>query len=140
VGAGQSSLEDDLEKAAAAQGRTITPESLPERGLFYRADHFPLARLGVPVLLLMAISGETDLVNGGAKAGAKWLADYMACYHQTCDRWDANWDLRGAAQDVELFHTIGRDLANSRRWPDWRSGSEFATIRNESKSARSKLE
>jgi Zn-dependent M28 family amino/carboxypeptidase len=140
VGAGQSSLEDDLEKAAAAQGRTITPESLPERGLFYRADHFPLARLGVPVLLLMAISGETDLVNGGTKAGAKWLADYMGCYHQTCDRWDANWDLRGAAQDVELFHTIGRDLANSRRWPDWRSGSEFATIRNESKSARSKLE
>ena len=136
VGGGQSNLEDDLAKAAAAQGRTITPESLPERGLFYRADHFPLARRGVPVLLLMAMSGGADLVDGGTKAGAKWLADYMTCYHQTCDRWDASWDLRGAAQDVELFHTIGRDLANSRRWPEWRSASEFAAIRNESKSDR----
>jgi len=136
VGDGQSTLEDDLTKAAAAQGRTITPESLPERGLFYRADHFPMARRGIPVLLLMAISGETDLIDGGTQAGAKWLADYMRCYHQTCDRWDAGWDLRGAAQDVELFHTIGRDLANSRRWPEWRSASEFAAIRDESKSRR----
>jgi len=60
----------------------------------------------------------------------------MKCYHQTCDRWDASWDLRGAAQDVELFHTIGSDLANSRRWPQWRSASEFAAIRNESKAER----
>ena len=109
---------------------------MPERGLFYRADHFPMARRGVPVLLLMAISGETDLVDGGQQAGAKWLTDYMRCYHQTCDRWDASWDLRGAAQDVELFHTMGRDLANSGRWPEWRSASEFAAIRDQSKSQR----
>lgn len=65
VGVGQTSLEDDLAKAAQAQGRVVTPEALPERGLFYRADHFSLAQKGVPVLLLMAISGSTDLVAGG---------------------------------------------------------------------------
>jgi Zn-dependent M28 family amino/carboxypeptidase len=129
VGAGQSNLEDDLARAAAAQGRTITPETLPERGLFYRADHFPLARQGVPVLLLMALSGAADMREGGRAAGEKWLADYMKCYHQTCDAWDANWDLRGAAQDVELFRTIAGELANSRRWPQWRSESEFHAIR-----------
>jgi Zn-dependent M28 family amino/carboxypeptidase len=129
-------LEDDLARAAAAQGRTITPETLPERGLFYRADHFSLARQGVPVLLLMALSGAADMKEGGRAAGEKWLADYMKCYHQTCDAWDANWDLRGAAQDIELFHTIASDLANARRWPEWRAESEFRSIREQSKSAR----
>lgn len=132
VGAGQSSLEDDLAKAAGAQKRTITPEALPERGLFYRADHFPMARRGVPVLLLMAISGGADLVTGGRKAGDEWLAAYMNCYHQTCDTWESTWDLRGAAQDVTLFQTIGHELANSRHWPQWRKESEFAAIRAQS--------
>ncbi|MFC4312762.1 M28 family peptidase [Steroidobacter flavus] len=136
VGAGQSELEDDLARAAAKQDRTITPETLPERGLFYRADHFSLARQGVPVLLLMALSGAPDLREGGRAAGEKWLTDYMRCYHQTCDAWDASWDLRGAAQDVELFHTIAADLANSRRWPQWRSDSEFHAIRERSRSQR----
>jgi Zn-dependent M28 family amino/carboxypeptidase len=111
VGAGQSDLEDDLARAARKQDRTITPETLPERGLFYRADHFSLARQGVPVLLLMALSGAPDLREGGRPAGEKWLTDYMRCYHQTCDAWDASWDLRGAAQDVELFHAMASDLA-----------------------------
>ncbi len=136
VGAGQSELEDDLARAAAKQDRTITPETLPERGLFYRADHFSLARQGVPVLLLMALSGAPDLREGGRAAGEKWLTDYMRCYHQTCDTWEASWDLRGAAQDVELFHTIAGDLANSRRWPQWRSDSEFHAIRERSESQR----
>lgn len=136
VGAGQSDLEDDLARAAAAQNRTITPETLPERGLFYRADHFSLARQGVPVLLLMALSGAHDMRDGGRAAGEKWLADYMKCYHQACDAWDASWDLSGATQDVELFHTIGRELANSRRWPEWRAESEFRAIREQSKKDR----
>jgi Zn-dependent M28 family amino/carboxypeptidase len=136
VGAGQSDLEDDLARAAAKQDRTITPETLPERGLFYRADHFSLARQGVPVLLLMALSGAPDLRVGGRAAGEKWLTDYMRCYHQTCDSWDASWDLRGAAQDVELFHTMAGDLANSRRWPQWRTDSEFHSIREQSRPQR----
>lgn len=136
VGAGQSDLEEDLARAAAAQGRTITPETLPERGLFYRADHFSLAREGVPVLLLMALSGAADMKEGGRAAGEKWLAEYMQCYHQTCDVWDASWDLRGAAQDVALFHAIASELANSRRWPQWRRQSEFHAIREKSKSQR----
>lgn len=136
VGAGQSELEDDLARAAAAQGRVVTPESLPERGLFYRADHFPLARRGVPVLLLMGISGPADLREGGREAGNRWLEGYMRCYHQACDAWDASWDFRGAAQDVELFHTMGKNLANSTRWPQWRPDSEFHAVRVKSDAQR----
>jgi Zn-dependent M28 family amino/carboxypeptidase len=129
VGAGQNDLEDLLAGAAKAQGRAVTPEELPERGLFYRADHFPLARRGVPTLLLMAISGAPDLVAGGRVAGQRWLDGYMRCYHQTCDAWSAEWDLRGAAQDVALFHDIGMQLATTRIWPAWRDGSEFKAVR-----------
>lgn len=136
VGEGQGDLEDDLARAAAAQGRVVTPEALPERGLFYRADHFPLAKKGVPVLLLMAMSGGADLFDGGRAAGDRWLAGYMKCYHQTCDRWSPQWDLRGAVQDVELFHAIGARLANSRHWPQWRAGSEFRAVRDQSRAAR----
>ncbi len=136
VGQGQDDLEDDLARAAAAQGRRVTPETLPERGLFYRADHFSLARRGVPTLLLMAISGAPDLVDGGRAGGEAWLKSYMACYHQTCDLWDPNWKLDGAAQDVALFQTIGSDLANSRRWPQWRPSSEFKAIRDASVAER----
>lgn len=136
VGAGQSELEDDLARAAARQDRIVTPESLPERGLFYRADHFSLARNGVPVLLLMAISGPADMREGGREAGNRWLEGFMRCYHQACDTWDASLDFRGAAQDIELFHTIGTELANSTRWPRWRKESEFNAVREASRSQR----
>jgi Zn-dependent M28 family amino/carboxypeptidase len=137
VGEGQSDLERDLERAAAEQGRVVTPESLPENGLFFRADHFSLARRGVPVLLIMAIAGGSDLVDGGRAAGDRWIADYVShCYHQTCDSWDPSWDLRGAAQDVALFQTVVQDLGNSTRWPQWQPSSEFKAIRDESADSR----
>jgi Zn-dependent M28 family amino/carboxypeptidase len=136
VGAGQTTLEYRLAAAVAAQGRVVTPEALPERGLMYRADHFPLARRGVPTLLLMQISGAPDLVAGGRVAGQAWLDGYMRCYHQTCDAWDPNWDLTGAVEDVHAFWTVGRDLANGRDWPEWREGSEFRAAREASRAER----
>ena len=137
VGEGQSELEQDLAHAAALQGRTVTPENLPENGLFFRADHFSLARRGVPVLLIMGIAGGADLVEGGRAAGDKWIADYTGnCYHQTCDAWSPEWDLRGAVQDIELFQSIITDLANSSRWPELLPSSEFKSIRDESRHLR----
>jgi Zn-dependent M28 family amino/carboxypeptidase len=137
IGQGQSDLEDRLARLAAAQGRRVTPDAQPQRGLFYRADHFPLAKRGVPVLLLMALGGGADLVNGGREAGDRWVSDFTArCYHQTCDEWSPDWDLRGAAQDVALAWRIGMELANSRAWPQWRATSEFRAIREQSTARR----
>ena len=126
VGDGQSSLDADLAAAARAQGRTVTPETFSERGLFFRADHFSLAKRGVPSLLIMALGGANDLVTGGRAGGQAWLDGYMACYHKACDAWDAKWDLRGAAADVDLFASVGAALANSRTWPTWTPGNPFA--------------
>ena len=115
----------------------MTPDSHPERGLFYRADHFSFAKRGVPVLLLMALGGGPDLVTGGREAGDRWVSAFTAnCYHQGCDEWRADWELRGAAQDVALAYRIGRDLAFSSRWPQWRESSEFRGVREASANRR----
>ncbi|HEV2595449.1 MAG TPA: M28 family peptidase [Sphingomicrobium sp.] len=138
VGRGQSEMEDYLAAAAKEQGRYVTDENHPERGLFYRADHFSFAKRGVPVLLDMALAGAYDMVNGGRPAGEKWLSSFTAnCYHQTCDAYSPAWDLRGAAQEAELFYRIGAGLANSRTWPKWNPTSEFAKVRAKSAAARS---
>lgn len=137
VGKGQSTLEDDLARVAAAQGRTVSVESLPERGLFYRADHFSLAKRGVPVLLMMGIAGASDLAQGGKPAGQAWVDAYTGkCYHQACDAWDESWNLEGAVQDIELFYQIGDELARSAKWPAWKAGSEFKGIRDQSAASR----
>ncbi len=137
VGKGQDTLEDDLLRAAGKQGRVVTQESLPERGLFYRADHFSLAKRGVPVLLMMGIAGASDLAEGGRAAGQAWVDAYTGqCYHQACDAWGPDWKLDGAAQDVKVMLDIGRDLAGSTRWPEWKAGSEFKAVRDRSKAAR----
>ena len=137
VGKGQGTLEDDLARVAATQGRTVSVESLPERGLFYRADHFSLAKRGVPVLLMMGIAGASDLVDGGKPAGQAWVDAYTGkCYHQACDAWGPDWNLDGAVQDISVFYTIGDELARSAKWPGWKDGSEFKAIRDKSAAAR----
>ena len=137
VGKGQGTLEDDLARVAATQGRTVSVESLPERGLFYRADHFSLAKRGVPVLLMMGIAGASDLVEGGKLAGQAWVDAYTGkCYHQACDAWGPDWNLDGAVQDISVFYTIGDELARSAKWPGWKDGSEFKAIRDKSAAAR----
>jgi Zn-dependent M28 family amino/carboxypeptidase len=137
VGAGQNELEPEVAVIAARYGRTITPDPKPERALFYRADHFSLAKRGVPVMLFMGMGGGADLVNGGRAAGDRWVEDYTArCYHQTCDRWEPTQNYQGAADDVNLAFEAGRALANSTRWPDWNPSSEFKPIRAKSAAAR----
>ena len=138
VGRGQSrDMETLFSDAAKAQGRYVTDENHPERGLFYRADHFSFAKRGVPVLLDMALAGAYDMADGGRAAGERWLNSFTTnCYHQTCDAWAPGWNLKGAAQEAELYYAIGARLANSRAWPQWNPSSEFAKVRAESSPVR----
>ncbi len=137
VGAGQNELETDLAAIAARRGRTITPDPKPERALFYRADHFSLAKRGVPVMLFMGMGGGADLMVGGRAAGDAWVEAYTArCYHQTCDRWEPTQNYQGAADDVTLAFEAGLALANSSRWPDWNESSEFRPVRAKTAAAR----
>lgn len=131
VGGGKSELEDYLARVTEAQGRVIRPEPSPEAGYFYRSDHFSLARRGVP--MLYAESGE-DLREGGSEAGQAASQAYRADhYHAPSDEYDPNWNWGGAIEDLELYYTIGRELADSEAWPNWYEDAEFRAARDASR-------
>ncbi|MEP6907690.1 MAG: M28 family metallopeptidase [Pseudoxanthomonas sp.] len=133
-GKGSVSLEGDLERVAQARGRSYSPDPNLEAGFFYRADHFAFARVGVPAI---TVGAGLDRVEGGVESGRKLREDYFAkCYHQPCDAWNAQWDLRGQVQDVTLLYDLGAELANGSGWPQWQAGSEFKAIRASSDGAR----
>jgi Zn-dependent M28 family amino/carboxypeptidase len=133
-GDGNLTLQDELIAAVEAQGRTFTPDPTPERGSFFRSDHFSFANVGVPAISFH--SGE-DLVVGGQAAGRAAGDDYTAHrYHQPADEWSAAWDLSGQVQDLQLLYSLGRSLATSNTWPEWKTGSEFKSIRDQTAAER----
>ena len=133
-GDGKVDLQDMLAAKAKAHGRYFTPDPTPQAGHFYRSDHFPFAKRGVPAI---SIGSGNDLVKGGKEAGEKAEADYTENrYHQPADEWRADWDLSGQAQDLGLVYEIGADLANSRAWPQWQKGSEFKALRDQTAAQR----
>ncbi len=134
VGKGKSELEADLLAVATQQGRRVEGESSPQAGIFFRSDHFPLAKQGVPMLYA---KGGLDLVKGGEAAGQAAAGVYgKDKYHQPADEWSADWDLSGMVEDLELFRKVGFDLANSRRWPNWMPDAEFRVARDASAAER----
>ncbi len=127
VGYGQNDLQDRLAEAAHAQDRRIAPEAFPERGSFYRSDHFNLARIGVPVLYA---GGGTNLVDGGPERARALSEAYIAHrYHKPDDEIQPDWDLTGAEQDLRLLYAVGRGVADSDAWPQWSETSEFRAAR-----------
>ena len=93
-----------------------------------------MAKRGVPAV---SVNGGIDLFVGGETAGRAAEVNYVKNrYHQPADEWRADWDLRGQAIDDGLIYTLGRDLANSRRWPEWQEGSEFRSVRDATASQR----
>ncbi len=134
VGPGKSELEDYVKRHAAQQGRVLVPEPTPEKGFYYRSDHFSFARQGVPMAYFEA--GE-DLVNGGKAAGAAAAEDYTNNrYHGPKDEYDPNWDWSGVVQELELFYAMGRELAMTEAWPNWYPTAEFRSIRDTSRAGQ----
>jgi Zn-dependent M28 family amino/carboxypeptidase len=130
IGYGSSELEDDLREAAAKQHRVLVQEPTPEKGYYYRSDHFNLAKKGVP--MIYAKSG-IDSVAHGKEWGLAQQADYVSNrYHKPSDEYDPNWDLGGAVQDLELYFAISYKLAQETRFPNWYPGNEFRAIRDRS--------
>jgi Zn-dependent M28 family amino/carboxypeptidase len=133
IGGGKSELDTYLMRALAEEGRSASPDPSPEKGSYYRSDHFSLAKRGVPMFYVD--SGE-DLVNGGRAAGAAHSKDYTANrYHGPDDEYDPNWDWSGVQTDLRLYYRLGRILAESNAWPNWVPGDEFRKTRDESLAA-----
>ena len=127
TGYGHSELDEPVIAAAAAQGRGFVGDAGAAAGIYFRSDHFPLAKKGVPMAYL---SSTGDFLDAPIEPRLAKAADYRANrYHQAADEWEADWDYAGMLQDLEVIYKVGLDLANSRVWPEWKDGSEFGPAR-----------
>ena len=123
-----STLDDLLAEASKRSGRVMTSNSEPEKGNFYRADHFEFSKRGVPSLYTR---GGKDFIGKPAEFGQQKRDDYTAHhYHQVSDEVDPNWDLSGAVQDVDLLFEVGYQVANGDELPEWKPGTEFKAKRD----------
>ncbi len=129
VGYGKSELEEVLKRAAALQNRSLTPEAHPERGYYFRSDHFSLAKIGVPGL--SSGGGTMPLNEKEAEINKVIGARVAKCYHQLCDEYAEDWGWEGTKEDLQLYFTTGYLLANEGQWPNWYQGTEFRALRDE---------
>ena len=128
IGLGNSELDDYVVAAAKDQGRVVNGDPEPEKGMFYRSDHFSFAKQGVPAL--DPIAGVDNVEHGaawGRQQEQKWTAGR---YHKPSDRYEPSWDLTGAVEDLNLLFAVGQRLANETSWPNWRTGTEFRAKRD----------
>ncbi|HXT41605.1 MAG TPA: M28 family peptidase [Candidatus Angelobacter sp.] len=129
VGVGQSTLEDALHLFTRLQGRVALPESEPEKGYYYRSDHFEFAKQGVPGLYFHE---GTDYIGKPADFGRRKRDEYVARdYHKVSDEIKPDWDLSGAVEDLQLLLEVGYAVAQDDAWPEWKPGSEFKSRREE---------
>ena len=127
-------LQDDLIAVAKGHGKSYSPDPRPGAGTFFRSDHFSFAKRGVPAI---SFGAGQDLINGGKARGEALGKDYVTNrYHQPGDEYSASWDLSGAAQDGGMLLELGMKLANSKVWPEWKAGSEFKAVRDQSQALR----
>lgn len=131
MGFGQSELEDYAARHAQQQGRYLQPDQEPEKGYFFRSDHFNFAKIGIPALYA---KGSAEHMEKGKDYITERMDDFRNTrYHQPADEYDADFDSRGIIQDATLFFNLVKELANSDAWPQWKAGSEFKSIREKQK-------
>ncbi len=129
TGYGQSELDEWIEKAAVGFGRYVVPDPNPENGMYFRSDHFPFAKKGIPSLFA---KGFTDAEKLGREKTHGMISDYWKnVYHTPGDEYVPGRDnLEGLVDDARLFFVAGNDLAHSEAWPAWKEGSEFKKAAN----------
>ncbi len=128
IGLGASTLDDIGAAVALAQSREMKAEPHPERGYYYRSDHFEFAKVGVPAYYIK--NGQT-YIGLPADFAEKQANDYIANrYHKVGDEVQPDWTFAGAAQDAAFLYEVGRAVADGARWPEWRPGNEFKATRD----------
>jgi Zn-dependent M28 family amino/carboxypeptidase len=136
IGLGNSDLDQYAQQAASEQGRTIKGDPEPEKGFYYRSDHFNFAKLGVPAL---DPDAGTEYVGKPPDYGMKVRDDYTTNrYHKPQDDVQPDWDLSGAIEDLQLFFRVGYRVANADQYPEWKPGTEFRATRDKQLTAAGK--
>jgi len=130
IGRGKSTLDEIIEAETRQQGRVVKGDPQPEKGSYYRSDHFSFAKAGVPSLDL---SAGTDYIGKPLGWGLKMREEYVReRYHKPADVILPTWDLSGDVEDCQLYFLIGYHVANDSKIPEWNPGTEFRDIRERS--------
>jgi Zn-dependent M28 family amino/carboxypeptidase len=127
IGYGASDLDDYARIAAGEQGRTVHPDAEPEKGYYYRSDHFNFAKQGVPAL---NPDSGVEFVGKPAEYGQKVRDNWTEhTYHTPKDVITPEWDLSGAKEDLKVLLAVGYRVAQAEKFPDWKAGNEFKATR-----------
>ncbi len=130
IGYGTSSLDDMVDQAAKIQRRTVKGDPEPEKGYFYRSDHFQFAKKGVPAIFL---NSGIEYLGRASSYGPRKRKEYRENdYHKVSDEIKPGWNLAGAVEDLRLLGRVMYRLGHEEPWPQWNAGGEFEKIRQES--------
>jgi Zn-dependent M28 family amino/carboxypeptidase len=136
IGYGKSELDAYVEAAAKEQGRIVRPDPAPEKGGYFRSDHFPFAKQGIPAIY---IGSGIDSVEHGEEWTKKKVEQYTAeRYHKPADEFDQSWDFSGAIEDLRLMFKVGYALSNESLFPNWKEGTSFKAKRDADMAAAKK--
>ncbi len=131
IGLGNSTLDDDLIAVLKSQGRTVRPDAEPEKGFYYRSDHFEFAKQGVPAL---DTDSGIEYVGKPPEYGMKKRDEYTSKdYHSVSDEVKPDWDLSGGVQDMQTLFKVGYAVSNAADVPRWKQGNEFKAKRDSMK-------
>ena len=134
IGMGQSTLDDLLTELAHAEGRSVGPDAEPEKGYYYRSDHFEFAKQGVPAI---DPKGGRECLDKPADYAQKKNDEYIQNdYHKVSDEVKPDWDLSGAVADAGLLLELGYRVAAATQFPEWKPDSEFRARREAMLKAR----
>ena len=128
IGLGNSTLDDTTAEILKSHDRVVKPDAEPEKGFFYRSDHFEFAKQGVPAL---DADAGTDYIGKPAGYGQR-TRDYYTehDYHKPSDEVKPDWDLSGAVEDLRVFMEVGYSVAQTDKYPEWKPGTEFKAKRD----------
>src|SRR5205085_3296975 len=121
IGLGNSTLDDVLAGVLKSENRTVRPDAEPEKGFYYRSDHFEFAKQGVPAL---DIDAGVNYIGRDSTYGMNKRDEYTAKdYHQPSDEVKPDWDLSGAAEDTRALFRVGYQVAQADALPRWTPGT-----------------
>ncbi|MDX2150234.1 MAG: M28 family peptidase [Bryobacteraceae bacterium] len=124
TGAERTTVWPTVQEVAKQFQLSIKPDPRPEQGLFYRSDHFSLAKAGIPAF---SIKGGNEFLGKPADFGTRFFQEYNAKnYHQPSDEYREDWDFAGMEQMARFGFTLGMRIANDPKMPAWLPGDEFA--------------
>jgi Zn-dependent M28 family amino/carboxypeptidase len=127
IGYGASDLDDYARDAAGEQGRIVHADAEPEKGFYYRSDHFNFAKQGVPAL---NPDSGVDYIGKPVEYSKQVRQEWNEKrYHTPLDVVLPDWDLTGVREDLTVLFAVGFRVAQADKFPEWKQGTEFRAKR-----------